>query len=80
MSLIEQRSAFEKTYEDGNWGRLESYFSEHLTYEVMNMPCEVATYRDGRIERLIDIYDRGESIRYERWTAEWGAGLDASYI
>ncbi|MDP3859804.1 MAG: nuclear transport factor 2 family protein [Stagnimonas sp.] len=146
MSLIrqffEQRAAFEKTYDDGNWARLEPYFSESLVYEVMNMPfhcvirgrpaviaglkrsierfdklCrrtvgigavifqegnnvlvhggirfqrgdsvpvesglwEIATYRDGRIERLIDIYDPGDSAKYERWMAEWGDGLDASY-
>lgn len=147
MSLIqqflEQRAAFEKTYEDGNWARLEPYFSEGLVYEVMNMPfhcvirgraaviaglkrsierfdklCrrtvgigavifqegsnvlvhggirfqrggsapvesglwEIATYRDGRIERLIDIYDPGEGAKYERWMAKWGDGLDASYV
>lgn len=141
--FIEQRAAFEKTYDDGDWGRLEPYFNERLTYEVMNMPfhcvirgrsaviaglrrsierfdklCqrtvgigalvlqegnnvmvhggirfqhgssppvesalwEIATYRDGRIERLIDIYDAGDSAKYERWMAQWGAGLDASYI
>ncbi len=141
--FIEQRAAFEKTYEDGNWTRLESYFSENLTYEVMNMPfhcvirgrrsviaglrrsidgfdrlClrivgigamvfeegnnvlvhggirfqrggsppiesglwEIATYRDGLIERLIDVYDPGEGAKFERWMAEWGDGLDASYI
>ena len=140
--FIEQRAAFEKTYEDGNWVRLEPYFSEGLIYEVMNMPfhcvirgrpaviaglrrsierfdrlCrrtvglgamifqegnnvlvhsgirfrrgdsppietslgELATYRDGRIERLIDIYDPGEGAKFERWMAEWGNGLDASY-
>jgi SnoaL-like protein len=143
QQFIEQRAAFEKTYDDGNWARLEPYFSEDLIYEVINMPfhcvingrpaviaglrrsierfdkrCrrtvglgsmvvqegnnvlvhggirfqrggsppvesglwEVATYRDGRIERLIDIYDPGEGAKFERWMAEWGEGLDASYI
>jgi hypothetical protein len=141
--FIEQRAAFEKTYEDGNWARMEPYFGENLTYEVMNMPfhcvisgrgaviaglrrsienfdrlClrtvgigamvfeeggnvlvhggirfqrggsppiesglwEIATYRDGLIERLIDVYDPGDGARFERWMAEWGDGLDASYI
>ena len=143
QQFIEQRAAFERTYEDGNWMRLEPYFSDDLVYEVMNMPfhcvireraaviaglrrsierfdrlCqrtvglgsmifqegnnvlvhsgirfqrgespplqsglwEIATYRDGRIERLIDIYDPGERAKHERWKAEWGDGLDASYV
>lgn len=141
--FVAQRAAFERTYEDGNWARLEPYFSEGLLYEVMNMPfhcaisgrpaviaglkrsierfdklCrrtvglgatifqegnnvlvhsgirfqrgdspavesglwEIATYHNGRIERLIDIYDPGEGAKYERWMAEWGDGLDASYV
>jgi hypothetical protein len=141
--FIEQRAAFEKTYDDGNWERLEPFFSEGLVYEVMNMPfycvisgraaviaglrrsierfdklCrrtvgigatifqegnnvlvhsgirfqrgdsppvetglwEIASYRDGRIGRLIDIYDPGESAKFKRWMTEWGEGLDASYI
>jgi hypothetical protein len=40
---------------------------------------EIATYRDGLIERLIDVYDPGDGVRFERWMAEWGDGLDASY-
>jgi ketosteroid isomerase-like protein len=141
--FIEQRAAFEKAYQDGDWARLEPYFSEDLVYEVMNMPfhcvikgrhaviaglrrsierfdrlCqrtvglgamvfeeggnvlvhggirfqrggsppiesglwEIATYRDGLIERLIDVYDPGDGARFDRWMAEWGDGLDASYI
>ncbi|MBW8815314.1 MAG: nuclear transport factor 2 family protein [Caulobacterales bacterium] len=147
MSLISQfvaqRRAFEAAYEDDDWSRLDEFFHEDVTYEVMNMPfhcviqglapmlagirrsiegfdkrCvrtvgldrvvreeganvivhsamqferppapptltrlwEIATYRDGRISRLIDLYDPGAAAEYERWMAEWGQGLDPSYV
>jgi hypothetical protein len=140
--FVEQRRAFEKAYEDGQWERLRPFFAEDVTYEVMNMPfhCvlkgvdtliaglkwstdrfdqlgdrevgfdqkiseegnnvlthagirfsingspeivmkiwEIATYRDGVIERLIDIYDPGDSERFCDWMSEWGEGLDPRY-
>lgn len=40
---------------------------------------EIATYRDGRIERLVDLYDVAARADFERWMAAWGAGLDPSY-
>lgn len=40
---------------------------------------EIATYRDGRIARLIDLYDPGAAADYEQWMAAWGQGLDPSY-
>jgi hypothetical protein len=40
---------------------------------------EIATYCDGRIVRLMDIYDLGARTAFERWMAEWGDGLDPSY-
>lgn len=143
QKFIEQRGVFEKVYDDDDWTQLEPYFSDGVTYEVMNMPfhcaiegrhafiaglkqsierfdrlCqrtlglgamvyeegnnvlahsgirfqrgdsppievglwEIATYRCGLIERLIDVYDPGQGIKFERWMAEWGEGLDPSYI
>ncbi|MGO4714362.1 nuclear transport factor 2 family protein [Bradyrhizobium sp. 2TAF24] len=41
---------------------------------------EVATYRDGRIVRLIDLYDLGARAVYQSWMAAWGDGLDPSYL
>lgn len=41
---------------------------------------EIATYRDGLIERLLDIYDPGTGPAFERWMATWGQGLDPSYV
>ncbi|WP_332771309.1 nuclear transport factor 2 family protein [Phenylobacterium sp.] len=41
---------------------------------------EIATYRDGLIERIIDIYDPGTGAEFERWMAGWGQGLDPSYV
>jgi len=41
---------------------------------------EVATYRDGVIERIIDIYDPGASEAFEAWMARWGANLDPTYV
>lgn len=41
---------------------------------------EIATYRDGLITRLMDIYDAGEKEKFEAWMAEWGDGLDPNYV
>ncbi len=40
---------------------------------------EVATYRDGQIVHLVDLYDVGEAKKFTAWMQQWGAGLDASY-
>jgi hypothetical protein len=40
---------------------------------------EIATYVDGKVERLIDIYDVGDNARFAAWMADWGAGLDPTY-
>jgi ketosteroid isomerase-like protein len=41
---------------------------------------EIATYRDGLIVRLMDIYDPGACEQFESWMAAWGEGLDARYL
>ncbi|WP_309645476.1 nuclear transport factor 2 family protein [Phenylobacterium sp.] len=41
---------------------------------------EIATYRDGLIQRLVDLYDAGVCAEFERWMAAWGEGLDPSYV
>ncbi len=54
--------AFEQTYQDDDWSRLEAYLSPTLTYEVCNMPfhCEI----NGRaevfkgIQKSINGFDR----------------------
>lgn len=40
---------------------------------------EIASYVDGKVVRLIDIYDVPENDRFVRWMDEWGAGLDPTY-
>jgi hypothetical protein len=138
-----QRVAFEQTYEDDDWSRMEPYFHDDVVYEVMNVPfncvvagrdnvfaairrsvtnfdkqCvrelglnrrayvegsnflvhsslsyrradsppielflwEIATFREGKIARLIDLYDAGSRELLAEWNAKWGEGLDASYV
>tara|TARA_R110002110_G_scaffold53165_6_gene153803 strand:- start:347 stop:790 length:444 start_codon:yes stop_codon:yes gene_type:complete len=41
---------------------------------------EIATYQDGRIVRLMDIYEAGDKERFEHWMSEWGEGLDPRYV
>lgn len=41
---------------------------------------EIATYRDGKIERMIDIYDAREAARFDDWMEKWGVGLDPRYL
>tara|TARA_R110002051_G_scaffold3258_1_gene17643 strand:- start:1623 stop:2066 length:444 start_codon:yes stop_codon:yes gene_type:complete len=140
--FLAQRIAFEQAYEDGRWERLKPYFTDDMTYEVMNVPfhcviegvdafaaglkwstdrfdklCvrevgfdrrlaeegnnvvshsgirftyngsppiatrlwEIATFRDGLIDRIIDIYDPGDAERFNDWMAQWGEGLDPRY-
>jgi hypothetical protein len=41
---------------------------------------EIATYRDGLIERMLDIYDPGCDEEFGRWMTAWGEGLDPRYV
>jgi ketosteroid isomerase-like protein len=41
---------------------------------------EIATYRDGLIERILDVYDPGCAEKFEQWMAAWGEGLDPRYV
>jgi ketosteroid isomerase-like protein len=41
---------------------------------------EIATYRDGRIARMVDLYDAGAAEEFARWMDDWGEGLDPSYV
>jgi len=40
---------------------------------------ELATYKDGLIDRLIDVYDPGASERFSEWMTAWGEDLDPRY-
>ena len=147
MSLLTlfaaQRGAFETAYIGGDWSSLGAFFTDDVTYEVMNMPfhcvlrgreavlagfarsverfdklcirtvgidavvreegpnvlvsagiCferqgapplasrlwEIATYVEGKVERLIDIYDGPDNDRFSRWMEDWGEGLDPRYV
>lgn len=40
---------------------------------------EIATYRRGRIERMVDLYDAGAADEFTRWMDAWGEGLDPRY-
>jgi len=40
---------------------------------------EIATYENGLITRLIDIYDAGCAERFDAWMENWGQGLDPRY-
>ncbi len=60
-------AAFEKTYEDDDWSRLEKYFPEDATYEVRGGPmaCRIAG-RDAifaGLKKSIDGLDRRCSDR-----------------
>lgn len=41
---------------------------------------EVVTFKEGLVERIIDIYEPGAAEAFEAWMAEWGQGLDPSYV
>lgn len=41
---------------------------------------EIATYRAGLIQRLVDLYEPGACAEFERWMDAWGEGLDPSYV
>jgi SnoaL-like domain len=41
---------------------------------------EIATYRDGLISRILDIYDLDERTKFSNWMEKWGEGLDPSYV
>lgn len=40
---------------------------------------EIATFRDGLIERILDIYAPGANANFAEWMAKWGEGLDPRY-
>jgi len=147
MELVERflawAAAFEETYRDDDWSRLEPFLAPDVVYEVVGAPfacvvrgraevlaairrcvngfdrhCvrriapssmpvqegnsvtvrgtigytrddspelvatvrETATYTESRIARLVDSYDPDEVTRGRAWMAEWGRGLDWSYV
>lgn len=41
---------------------------------------KIASYENGCIVRLIDLYEPGESAKFTEWMMEWGKDLDASYV
>lgn len=46
---------------------------------VSSRVWEIATYRDGRIVRLVDLYDAGSADDFAHWMDKWGEGLDPRY-
>lgn len=40
---------------------------------------EIATYRDGLIERIVDIYAPEAKSHFAEWMIKWGEGLDPRY-
>jgi hypothetical protein len=67
MNIKEQfqkyAAAFEETYVDDDWSRLEPFFSEDATYEVRGMPL-TPIHAKGRtavfeaLRRAINVFDR----------------------
>ncbi len=57
-----------------------------IRFERPNCPVlnsslwEIATYRDGKVARIVDVYDPGTRADFEKWMAEWGEGLDPRYV
>ena len=47
---------------------------------VSSRVWEIATYRGGRIERIVDLYDLGSADKFARWMDAWGEGLDPRYV
>jgi hypothetical protein len=71
MTKIEQflayAAAFEQTYVDDDWSRLEKYFTEDATYRVSGLPapCELRG-RDNilrGIRKSVDGFDRKMTVR-----------------
>jgi hypothetical protein len=71
MTKIEQflayAAAFEQTYADDDWRRLEKYFTEDATYRVSGLPaaCELRG-RDNilrGIRKSVDGFDRKMTVR-----------------
>lgn len=62
QAFIEYATAFEFTYADDDWSRLEPFFHEDAVYEVRNMPFHCVLH--GRqeiflgIKRALDSFDR----------------------
>jgi hypothetical protein len=136
-------TAFEETYRDDDWTRLEPFLAPDVVYEIKGAPfacvihgraemlaairrsvsgfdrhcvrrimpsampkqegdsvvvrgtvgyvrgdspellatvTETATYANGLIVRLVDVYDADMVARGTAWFAAWGAGLDWSYM
>ncbi len=40
---------------------------------------EIASYEDGLITRMIDVYDPGVAEQFSEWMGSWGEGLDPRY-
>jgi len=65
--VMKYAAAFEETYRDDDWARLEGYFAEEATYEVRGGPmaCEIAG-RDAifrGIKKSLDGLDRRSDAR-----------------
>jgi hypothetical protein len=71
MTKIEQflsyASAFEQTYADDDWRRLEKYFTEDVTYRVSGLPTEYELHgRDNMLRGMrksLDGFDRKMAAR-----------------
>jgi len=71
--FFEYAMAFEQTYADDDWSRLEPYFAEDATYEIRNTP--IACKLEGRaavlrgLKKSIDGFDRRCASRHVEVTA-----------
>lgn len=71
--FFEYALAFEQTYADDDWARLERYFADDATYEIRNVPfaCKLvgrAAVLRG-IKKSLDGFDRRCASRHVELTA-----------
>ncbi len=69
----EYAQAFEDTYADDDWSRLEAYFTEDAVYDGGEGPDAVARGRDAVLARLkggVDTFDRRFDTRELRFVDE----------
>jgi hypothetical protein len=77
MSIIDRyrqyAEAFEETYEDDDWTRLEAYFAEDATYDTGQGPDATVTGREALLAHLktsLDSFDRKLDSRALEFTEE----------
>ncbi len=71
-----------RIHEEGNRVMIHSglKFVHNDSPPIESRFWEIATYRNGRIHRLLDIYDPGNGKRFDSWMETWGKDLDPRYV